>query len=71
MGGEPLYEELTKINPQVRALLVSGHSLHEKVPALRDAGLNGFVQKPFDLSKLGRAVRRCLDGDEGTEDGTH
>ena len=62
MGGEEMYEELVQPNPAVKVLLVSGDSLNEEVSALKAKGLKGFVQKPFDLRILAKAVRQAIDG---------
>jgi PAS domain S-box-containing protein len=61
IGGQELYEALKRMDPDVRALLVSGYSLKEDVSDLRARGLKGFVQKPFDIYKLAQDVRRALD----------
>ncbi len=61
MGGEELYDELTQINPQVEVLLVSEYSLKNRVPAMNEQGLNGFLQKPFDLEELAQTTREVLD----------
>jgi FixJ family two-component response regulator len=62
MGGQELYEVLSQVNPQVKMLLMSGYSsLGEDVAELRKKGIKGFVQKPFNFTKLGRAVRQALD----------
>ena len=61
MGGRKLSEALMGVDPNVRVLLVSGYSLAEDVAEAREEGVRGFVQKPFDLYDLGRAVRAALD----------
>jgi PAS domain S-box-containing protein len=61
MGGRKLSEALMGVDPNVRVLLVSGYSLAEEVAEAREQGVRGFVQKPFDLYELGRAVRAALD----------
>ncbi|OGG44674.1 MAG: hypothetical protein A3F84_11550 [Candidatus Handelsmanbacteria bacterium RIFCSPLOWO2_12_FULL_64_10] len=61
MGGQELYEALRQMDAGVKALLMSGYSLKEKVADLRAQGLKGFVQKPFGFAKLGQAVRKALD----------
>jgi CheY-like chemotaxis protein len=62
MGGRKLSEALMGVDPNVRVLLVSGYSLAEEVAEAREEGVRGFVQKPFDLYALGRAVREALGG---------
>jgi len=57
MNGKATYEELKKINPDVRVLVVSGYSLNKQVEDLLDLGCNGFIQKPFDIIELSRTLR--------------
>jgi PAS domain S-box-containing protein len=61
MSGSATYEELKKINPAARILLVSGYSLNKQVEELLDLGCNGFIQKPFDIIELSRTLREVLD----------
>ncbi len=62
MSGDELYEAITtRVNPDVKVLLVSGYSARKKVSELRDQGLKGIVQKPFDLQKIAKAVREAID----------
>ncbi len=61
MSGRATYEELKKINPDARVLLVSGYSLNKQVEELLDLGCNGFIQKPFDIIELSQKLREILD----------
>ena len=61
MSGKATFEELKKINPDVRVLLVSGYSLNKQVEDLLDLGCSGFIQKPFDIIELSRTLRDIFD----------
>jgi PAS domain S-box-containing protein len=61
MSGSATYEELKKINPAARILLVSGYGLNKQVEELLDLGCNGFIQKPFDIIELSRTLREVFD----------
>ena len=63
LSGKATYEELKKINPDVRVLLVSGYSLNRQVEELLDLGCNGFIQKPFDIIELSQTLREVFDSD--------
>jgi len=63
MDGEDAYRELRKIDPDVRVLVASGYDDQSKVKPLLDAGVDGFIQKPFRLPDLSKAVRDVLDKD--------
>ena len=60
-SGRATYEELKKINPDVKVLLVSGYSLNKQVEEMMDQGCNGFIQKPFDILELSQKLREIFD----------
>jgi len=63
MGGKKCYEEILKINPQAKILIVSGYSVNGPGKEAMEAGAKGFVGKPFDVSHMLTTVRDILDED--------
>jgi PAS domain S-box-containing protein len=63
MGGKKCYEEILKINPQAKILIVSGYSINGPGKEAMEAGAKGFVGKPFDVSHMLTTVRDILDED--------
>ncbi len=61
MNGKDTYEELKRLNPKVKVLLVSGYSLNKQIEELMDKGCNGFIQKPFDIVQLSQKIREVLE----------
>jgi PAS domain S-box-containing protein len=61
MSGRDTYNELRKINPEVKVLLVSGYSLNKQIEELMDLGCSGFIQKPFDIVQLSQKIREVLE----------
>jgi two-component system, cell cycle sensor histidine kinase and response regulator CckA len=61
MGGEKCLEELVKINPHVKVIVSSGHSLDERERLLLVAMAKGFVNKPYDLRQLLQTVDHVLE----------
>jgi two-component system cell cycle sensor histidine kinase/response regulator CckA len=59
-GGET-YDELKKIDPDIKVLLASGYSLDGQAQNILDRGCNGFIQKPFNVKKLSHKIRAVLD----------
>ncbi len=60
MGGEKCLEQLLKINPRVKAIVSTGHSL-ESAESLRLGLLaRGFVKKPYKMGELIQAVQDVL-----------
>jgi PAS domain S-box-containing protein len=60
-SGKATYEELKKIDPGIKVLLVSGYSLNKQVEELISQGCNGFIQKPFDIIELSQKLREILE----------
>ena len=56
MGGNQLFEELLKINPQVRVLVASGYASGSIIAEASKLGARGFVYKPFNISELLQAI---------------
>ncbi len=58
IGGEEVFVELQRIDPEVRVVLCSGFSEQEATRRFGAHGLAGFIQKPFKL----KALQACIDG---------
>ncbi len=50
-GGET-YDELKKIDPDIKVLLASGYSIDGLAQDILDRGCHGFIQKPFNIKTL-------------------
>jgi two-component system cell cycle sensor histidine kinase/response regulator CckA len=59
-GGET-YDELKKIDPDIKVLLASGYSLDGQAQNILNRGCKGFIQKPFNIKKLSHKIRAVLD----------
>jgi CheY-like chemotaxis protein len=59
--GLDAYEEIVKVCPEQKCIIVSGYSETDRVRRARELGAGRFVSKPFTLEKLGSAVRAELD----------
>jgi PAS domain S-box-containing protein len=62
MDGVAALRAIRKKTPDVKVLISSGYTSPEKAPLLEALGIDGFVQKPFELVKLAATVRDVLDG---------
>ncbi|GAC1300082.1 MAG: hypothetical protein NVSMB23_31010 [Myxococcales bacterium] len=58
MDGRATYAALRRIAPAVRVLLTTGFANNEEVQRLLDAGVRGFLPKPYDLAALSEALAR-------------
>jgi len=60
MNGEEAYRAMCKVRPNVRALLSSGYSEQEATSKFSDAGLAGFIQKPYHAAELTSKLTEVL-----------
>ena len=63
MDGKKCYEEILRINPMAKILIVSGYSANGPGKEAAEAGARGFVGKPFEIEHLLATVRDILDQD--------
>ncbi len=61
MDGKSVYERLKNIDPRIRILLSSGYGIDGTATMLLENGCDGFIQKPFNMSRLSREIRKILD----------
>jgi signal transduction histidine kinase/CheY-like chemotaxis protein len=69
MGGEAAFEELKRIDPDVRVLIASGYTDESRARQLTNLGAKGFLPKPFDHEALQAAILKVLDLCEVPTDG--
>jgi DNA-binding NtrC family response regulator len=60
MGGEKCLEELLKINPHLKVIVSSGHSLDQKELDRLSTYAKGFVNKPYQIKEFMKVVRGVL-----------
>jgi PAS domain S-box-containing protein len=60
INGRETYEQIIRRRPGQKALLVSGFSESEEVRAALRLGVSGYLQKPYALKTLARAVAVLL-----------
>ena len=60
MNGRETYEEMLKINPQQKAIVISGFSENEELARIQKLGVSHFIRKPYTLDQLGIAVKQSL-----------
>lgn len=59
-NGRQTYEEVLKIRPRQKAIIVSGYSESDEVVKTLAMGAGAFVRKPYTIAQLGKAVYREL-----------
>ncbi len=65
LNGEETFRELRRIRPEVRVILSSGYNEQEATNRFTGKGLAGFIQKPYEYSKLVAEFRGVLGEEWG------
>lgn len=61
IDGLETYRRILEINPQQKAILVSGFSQTERVNGAQKLGAGAYVKKPYVIERIGMAVRDELN----------
>jgi PAS domain S-box-containing protein len=59
-GGHDVFRRMLEVNPNVRVLLISGHSVELEAREVLALGAAGFLQKPFSIDSLAKVVDQVL-----------
>jgi PAS domain S-box-containing protein len=59
-SGKETFEELKKINPDIKVLIATGYSLNSHGEELMHEGVKGFIQKPFAIKELLKTIKEIL-----------
>jgi CheY-like chemotaxis protein len=60
LGGRDCFRTLKTINPSVKAILATGYDRNGAAQEILDAGMLGFVQKPYQMSQLSEVIANVL-----------
>ncbi|MFN3135016.1 MAG: ATP-binding protein, partial [Candidatus Kryptonium sp.] len=62
IDGISTFRKIRQINPNACVVLTSGYFLTEPSPAtlMAEEGLNGFIQKPYDIDKIELLIQRFI-----------
>lgn len=61
MDGLDTYLKIQEIHPYQKSIIVSGFSETERVAKAQALGAGAYVKKPYELKRLGLAIRKELD----------
>ncbi|MFT5697778.1 MAG: two-component system cell cycle sensor histidine kinase/response regulator CckA [Desulforhopalus sp.] len=61
MDGLETYEEILQLYPEQRAIVSSGYSKSDQVRRMQEKGAGAYIQKPYSMEELARAVHTELD----------
>ncbi len=65
MSGSEAYDQLIAINPHIRVLLSSGHSLEGEAATNLKRRCQGVIQKPFNIAEFSRKLKTLLTEGSG------
>ena len=57
ISGRETYEQIVKIHPRQKAVIISGYSETEDVVAIQKLGAGQYIKKPFNLESLGLGIK--------------
>jgi len=63
IDGMETYRRILEINPNQKAVIVSGFSETDQVRKTMAMGAGMFLRKPYVLEEIGEAIRKVLDSD--------
>ena len=61
MSGSDAYAAMKEMDPEVKAILISGFE-DERVEAALELGIDGFIKKPYSMVNLAQEVKRIIGG---------
>jgi CheY-like chemotaxis protein len=61
MNGRACFVAMRNVKHDVKIILSSGFSREEDIQEMKDAGLSGFIRKPFRSSTLSQVVKSVID----------
>lgn len=61
MSGGEVFDKIKKMKPDIKVLLSSGYSYHDRAREILDRGCNGFIQKPYRIEDLSKKIREILN----------
>jgi len=61
LDGHSLYQQATRLRPDLATVLMSGHTAEVLSSQKLDASGAAFLQKPFNRDELADSVRAALD----------
>jgi CheY-like chemotaxis protein len=68
MDGGKTFDRIRELQPSMPVMLSSGYAINGRALQIMRRGCNGFIQKPFNLSKLSEKIRQVFDAVRNSSD---
>src|SRR5512142_1792469 len=62
MDGKEVFQRLRAINPQVKVIVTTGYDRASDIDEMLKQGAVGFIQKPYRIAELVKAVGEAVEG---------
>lgn len=62
LGGGQLFRKMLDVNPNQKAIVVSGFSEGRQMTEVKELGITHFLDKPVTMPAVSRTIRQALDG---------
>jgi signal transduction histidine kinase/ActR/RegA family two-component response regulator len=62
LGGYDCFKAMKAVNPGLKAIACSGYVINDEVRRMLDQGALSFIQKPFSIETLAKAIQAGLRG---------
>ena len=63
INGRQTFEQIIRIHPGQKAIVVSGYSESEDIEKVIELGARGLLKKPYTMEEIARAVQEALQAD--------
>ncbi|HID29304.1 MAG TPA: response regulator, partial [Desulfobacterales bacterium] len=70
MGGKRCLEEILKLDPGVKVLMMTGYAVSDHISQALEAGAKGVLNKPFSGQEMATMIRSILDEEPMTRETT-
>ena len=64
MNGQELLKEIREINQGIPVILSSGYTEEDALKRFSGTGINGFIQKPYQVEALIDKIRKVIEGNQ-------
>ena len=69
MSGLDTYKRILEIYPDQKAVIISGYSETEEIKEAQQLGAGAYLKKPYDIEKIGLAVKNELKKEHASQEG--
>lgn len=61
INGLKTYQQISTFKPEQKVVIASGYSENKKLVTALEAGVNGFIKKPYSMIKMAQTIKETFD----------